>query len=69
MGSKRLLNAGTPIATTDAANKAYYVDNLQTRQVIKVRALVLEPIDPGSILDGEFLEGHDFTSPPWKKQS
>jgi plasmid maintenance system antidote protein VapI len=35
--------------------------------VIKVRALVLEPIDPGSILNGEFLEGHDFTSPTWTR--
>jgi len=39
-----------------------------TRQVIKVRALVLDPIDPDSTLDGEFLEDHDFTSPLWKKQ-
>ncbi len=41
---------------------------LRTRQVLKVRALVLEPVDPGSILSGEFLESHDFTSPSWKKQ-
>jgi hypothetical protein len=27
-----------------------------------VRALVLEPIDPGSILAGGFLEGRDFTT-------
>ncbi len=44
--------------------RLYYI----TRQVIKVRALVLEPIDPGSILDGEFLEGHDFASQSWKIQ-
>ena len=31
-----------------------------------VRALVLEPKDPGSIPVGKFLEGHDFTSQSWK---
>ncbi len=36
--------------------------------IIKVGALVLEPIDPGSILDGEFVEGHDVTSQSWKIQ-
>ncbi len=41
---------------------------IKTRQVIKVITLVLEPVDPGSILDGEFLEGHEFTSPSWKKK-
>ena len=30
----------------------------KTRQVLKVRELVLEPTNPGSILAREFLEGH-----------
>jgi hypothetical protein len=34
----------------------------ETRQVLMLKALVLEPIDPGSILAGGFLEGHDFTT-------
>ncbi len=33
----------------------------RTRQALMVRALVLESIDPGSILAGGFLEGHDLT--------
>jgi hypothetical protein len=37
------------------------VDGYETGQVLMVKAPVLEPIDPGSILAGGFLEGHDFT--------
>jgi len=35
---------------------------LKTRHVLMVKALVLEPVDPGLILDGGFLEDHDFTT-------
>jgi hypothetical protein len=33
-----------------------------TRHLQMVKSHVLEPIDPGSIFAGGFLDGHDFTT-------
>ncbi len=49
----------------DIVNDFYWLPCVykKTGPKLIVRALVLEPIDPGSILTGGFLEGHDFTAP------
>ena len=49
MGSNRLLNVGTPTATTDAANKAYVDNRTPDESLINTYAELYAPMGVGAI--------------------